>query len=105
MFVTASFRDSADIPFMLFRGKRLGDRKNKPSGRIRLNGRGNETVQERAVLRYVENERRITEEQDAEFLYALQKALLLALKEAGRLNEAQYSCAAEKLYAQRSGRD
>ena len=49
---------------------------------------------EQAVLRYVENDRRITEEQDAKFLY------LLALKEAGRLNEMQYRYAEEELRAQ-----
>ena len=58
-------------------------------------------MQERAVLRSVENDRRITEEQDAEFLYLLQNAILLALKEAGRLNEMQYRYAEEKLKTQR----
>ena len=52
---------------------------------------------EQAVLRYVENDRRITEEQDAKFLYLLQNAVLLALKEAGRLNETQYRYAEEEL--------
>ena len=56
---------------------------------------------EQAVLRYVENDRRITEEQDAKFLYLLQNAVLLALKEAGRLNEMQYRYAEEKLKTQR----
>ena len=55
---------------------------------------------EQAVLRYVENDRRITEEQDAKFLYLLQNAVLLALKEAGRLNEMQYRYAEEELKAQ-----
>ena len=58
-------------------------------------------MRERAVLRSVENDRRITEEQDAEFLYLLQNAVLLALKEAGRLNEAQYRYAEEELKTQR----
>ena len=58
-------------------------------------------MQEQAVLRSVENDRRITEEQDAEFLYLLQNAILLALKEAGRLNEMQYRYAEEKLKTQR----
>ena len=58
-------------------------------------------MEERAVLRSVENDRRITEEQDAEFLYLLQNAILLALKEAGRLNEMQYRYAEEKLKTQR----
>ncbi len=58
-------------------------------------------MEERAVLRSVENDRRITEEQDAEFLFLLQNAILLALKEAGRLNEMQYRYAKEKLKTQR----
>ena len=58
-------------------------------------------MRERAVLRSVENDRRITEEQDAEFLYLLQNAVLLALKEAGRLNESQYRYAEEELKTQR----
>lgn len=58
-------------------------------------------MEERAVLRSVENDRRITEEQDAEFLYLLQNTILLALKEAGRLNEMQYRYAEEKLKTQR----
>ena len=58
-------------------------------------------MQDRAVLRSIEQDRRITEEQDAEFLYACQRALLLALKEDGRLNEEQCRFAEEKLKAQR----
>jgi len=58
-------------------------------------------MREQAVLRSVENDRRITEKQDAEFLYLLQKAVLLALQEAGRLNEMQYRYAEEQLKAQR----
>lgn len=58
-------------------------------------------MQDRAVLRSVEQDRRITEEQDAEFLFACQRALLLALKEAGQLSETQYRYAEEKLKAQR----
>ena len=57
-------------------------------------------MQDRAVLRSVEQDRRITEDQDAEFLFACQRALLLALKEAGRLSETQYRYAEEKLKAQ-----
>ena len=55
---------------------------------------------DRAVLRSVEPDRRITEEQDAEFLFACQRALLLALKEAGQLSEPQYRYAEERLKAQ-----
>ena len=58
-------------------------------------------MQDRAVLRSVEQDRRITNEQDHEFLYAYQRAVLLALKEAGQLNETQYRYAEEKLKAQR----
>ena len=58
-------------------------------------------MQDRAVLRSVEQDRRITEEQDAEFLFACQRALLLALKETGQLSETQYRYAEEKLKAQR----
>ena len=58
-------------------------------------------MQDRAVLRSVENDRRITKDQDAEFLYEYQRAILLALQEAGQLNEAQYRYAEEKLNAQR----
>ena len=57
-------------------------------------------MQDRAVLRSVEQDRRITKEQDHEFLYAYQRAVLLALKEAGRLNESQYRYAEEKLKEQ-----
>ncbi len=57
-------------------------------------------MQDRAVLRSVENDRRITKEQDHVFLYAYQRAVLLALKEAGRLNETQYRYAEEKLKEQ-----
>ena len=54
-------------------------------------------MQDRAVLHAVENDRRITEEADAGFLYLLHNAVLLALKEAGRLNETQYRYAEEEL--------
>ena len=58
-------------------------------------------MQDRAVLRSVENDRRITKEQDAEFLYEYQRAILLALKEAGRLTEMQYRTAEGKLKEQK----
>ena len=58
-------------------------------------------MQDRAVLRSVENDRRITKDQDAEFLYEYQRAILLALKEARQLNETQYRYAEEQLKAQR----
>lgn len=59
-------------------------------------------MQDRAVLRTVEHSRGITKEQDQEFLYEFQRAVLLALKEAGRLNETQCRYAEETLKAQRS---
>ena len=58
-------------------------------------------MQEQAVLQSVENDRRITKEQDADFLYLLQNAFLLALKESGRLNEMQYRYAEENLNTRR----
>ena len=58
-------------------------------------------MQDRAVLRSVGNDRRITKEQDYEFLYEYQRAILLALKEAGQLTEMQYRYAEGKLKDQR----
>ncbi len=49
-----------------------------------------------AFLKSVENERKITEERDAEFLDLLLGAVLLALQEGGMLNETQYRYAEEK---------
>ena len=66
-----------------------------------MEAEGGGAVRERAVLRSVERDRRITEDQDGEFLFSLQRALLLALKEAGRLSEGQCRYAEEKLKAQR----
>lgn len=57
-----------------------------------------------AKLHRIENDRRITKETDYEFLYQLQNALLLALKEQGRLSQMQYRHAEERLQAQRRGR-
>ena len=61
-------------------------------------------MQDRAVLRSIENDRRITKDQDAEFLYEYQRAILLALKEAGQLNETQYRYAEETLKEQQGER-
>ena len=58
-------------------------------------------MQDRAVLRSVENDRRITKEQDYEFLYEYQRAILLALKEAGLLTEMQYRYDEGKLKEQK----
>lgn len=57
-----------------------------------------------AKLQRIENDRRITKETDYEFLYQLQNALLLALKERGRLSQMQYRHAEERLQAQRRDR-
>lgn len=51
-------------------------------------------------LQSIENDRRITRDSDSEFLYEFQKAILLALVEAGRLTEIQYRYAEEKLRRQ-----
>lgn len=53
-----------------------------------------------AVLEQVEQDRPIDREQDREFFYHLENALLLALKEQGRLNAGQYRHAAERLKQQ-----
>lgn len=57
-----------------------------------------------AQLQRIENDRPITKEADYEFLYTLQNALLLALKEQGRLTQMQYRHAEERLQAQRRER-
>lgn len=57
-----------------------------------------------AKLQRIENDRRITKETDYEFLYQLQNALLLALKEQGRLSQMQYRHAEERLQTQRRDR-
>ena len=48
----------------------------------------------------IENDHRITRKTDSEFLYAFQKAVLLALLEDGTLTEMQYRYAEEKLRKQ-----
>ena len=53
-----------------------------------------------STLKAIENDRRITRKTDAEFLYAFQKAVLLALLEDGTLTEMQYRYAEEKLRKQ-----
>ena len=52
------------------------------------------------ILKSIENDYRITRKTDSEFLYAFQKAVLLALLEDGTLTEMQYRYAAEKLRKQ-----
>lgn len=54
-------------------------------------------MRERASLIGIENDRRITKEADDTFLFEYQRAILLALKEKGVLNEMQYRYAEEQL--------
>ena len=42
------------------------------------------------TLKQIDHDHRITRETDSDFLYTLESALLLALKERGQLNEMQY---------------
>ena len=55
---------------------------------------------EKITLQSIENDHRITRKTDSEFLYAFQKAVLLALLEDGTLTEMQYRYAEEKLRRQ-----
>ena len=57
-----------------------------------------------AVLQYIDNNEGITPENHYEFLYHLQSAILLALREQGKLNTIQYRHAEEKLKQQRLAR-
>ena len=57
-------------------------------------------VRKLIMLKCIENNRRITRETDAEFLYEYQNALLLALAESGRLTLQQYRWAEENLRMQ-----
>ena len=52
------------------------------------------------TLKAIENDYRITQKTDPEFLYVFQKAVLLALLEDGTLTEMQYRYAEEKLRRQ-----
>lgn len=52
------------------------------------------------VLQRINNEHKITSDTDDAFVFQLQYALLLALRERGRLNATQYRYAAEKLRLQ-----
>ena len=52
------------------------------------------------ILKVIENDHRITRKTDSEFLYAYQKAVLLALLEDGALTEMQYRYAEDKLRRQ-----
>ena len=50
-----------------------------------------------AVLQNIENDRKITREENCEFIYNLENALLLSLLEDGTLTQMQYRQASEKL--------
>ena len=54
-----------------------------------------------AALQRIDHHRKFTQEDDREFLYNLENALLLALLEDGTLNQMQYRQASEKLKRQR----
>lgn len=54
-------------------------------------------MEERARLVRIEHDRRITRETDSQFLFEYQRAVLLALKDSGALDEAQYRYAEETL--------
>lgn len=57
-----------------------------------------------AELQRIDNNEAITKETHYEFLYHLQSAMLLALREQGRLNAMQHRYAEEKLKQQRRNR-
>ena len=57
-----------------------------------------------AKLLRIDNNEAITTETHYEFLYHLKRAILLALKEQGRLNVMQYHYAEETLKQQRTNR-
>lgn len=55
---------------------------------------------DKIILQSIENDHEITWKTDSEFLYELQKAVLLALLESGTLTEMQYRYAEENLRRQ-----
>ena len=57
-----------------------------------------------ANLQHIDNNEAITKETNYEFLYHLQSAMLLALREQGRLDVMQHRHAEEKLKRQRRNR-
>ena len=57
-----------------------------------------------AKLQRIDNNEVIKNDTHSEFLYHLQSALLLALREQGRLNATQYRHGVEKLHQQRRDR-
>lgn len=58
-------------------------------------------MEDKAVLQTIENNREIVWDSDGEFLFEYQKAVLLALKELGTLDEMQYRYAEATLKDQR----
>ncbi|MDO5399816.1 MAG: hypothetical protein Q4F17_02390 [Eubacteriales bacterium] len=58
-----------------------------------------------ASLTGIDNNRPISSETDGEFLFQLQKGLLLALRDDGLLTQMQYRYAEDKLKQQRGGRN
>ena len=54
------------------------------------------------VLEKIDNDRKVDRNLDGEFLFEYQKALLLALKDMGTLDEMQYRYAEQKLKNQRN---
>ena len=57
-------------------------------------------MEDKAVLQAIENNREIILDSDSEFLFEYQKAMLLALKELGTLDEMQYRYAEAALKEQ-----
>ena len=57
-------------------------------------------MEDAAVLQTIENDREIRWDSDSEFLFEYQKAMLLALKELGTLDEMQYRYAEAALKEQ-----
>ena len=47
-------------------------------------------MEDQAILQKIEYDHKIVRESDSEFLFEYQRAVLLALKEIGTLNEMQY---------------
>lgn len=58
-------------------------------------------MEDAAVLQTIENNREIRWDSDSEFLFEYQKAMLLALKELGTLDEMQYRYAEQTLKTQK----
>lgn len=58
-------------------------------------------MEDKAVLQTIENNREIIWDSDSEFLFEYQKAMLLALKELGTLDEMEYRYAEATLKEQR----